>query len=182
MFADKLHEGFNAEDILVDGLPLHEFSENMDESMHNLFNRNLFLVTRMFDSRAQSFIKHILMKSDKSGLKVKNFCYRIEFQARGMPHIHGVLWLEKDSISKFLIDEDGFEFDSKEVPKFVDSIISCSTSTDDKILNEIVKEVQVHNHTKSCRRGKQNYCRFGYPKPPSKETIIADVRKKWLKY
>ena len=173
MFADKLHEGFNAEDILVDGLPLHEFSENMDESMHNLFNRNLFLVTRMFDSRAQSFIKHILMKSDKSGLKVKNFCYRIEFQARGMPHIHGVLWLERESIKKYLIDEFGFEFDPKEVPKFVDTIISCSTSTDDDVLNEIVREVQIHHHTKSCRKGKQNYCRFGYPKPPSRKTIIA---------
>ena len=92
------------------------------------------------DSRAQSFIKHILMKSSKSGLKVKNFCYRIEFQARGMPHIHGVLWLEKDSIKKYLLKEDGFEFDSKKVPEFIDAIISCSTSTGDEVLDKIVAD------------------------------------------
>ena len=90
-FQDKLHEGLNAEDILVDGVPLHEFSENMNESLHNLFNRNLFLVTRMFDSRAKSFIQLILMKNYLTGLNMKNVCDRIEFQAQGMPHIHAVL-------------------------------------------------------------------------------------------
>ena len=80
---------------------------------------------------------------------------------------------KKDSIKKFLFNGDGFEFDPKEVPKLIDTIISCSTSTKDDDLNEIVKEVQVHHHTKSCRRGKQNYCRFGYPKPPSNKTLIA---------
>ena len=145
----------------------------MDESLHNILNRNLFLVTRMFDSRAKAFIKHILMKSDKSGLSVKNYCYRIEFQARGMPHIHGVLWLKEDSIKEYLLDKNGFEFDSNKVPKFIDTIISCSTNTGDTILDKIVTEVQIHHHTKSCRRGNKNHCRFGYPKPPSEMTIIA---------
>ena len=62
------------------------------------------MVTRVFDSRAQAFIKHSLMRSGYSGLKVKNYCYRIEFQARGMPHIHGVLWLEKESIKDYLLN------------------------------------------------------------------------------
>ena len=75
LFQEKLHEGINAEDILVDNVPLHEFSETMNESLHDLFNRNLFLVTRMFDSRAKSFIQHILLKTGNTGLNVKNFCY-----------------------------------------------------------------------------------------------------------
>ena len=90
----------------------------MNESLHDLFNRNLFLVTRMFDSRAKSFIKLILMKNGGSGLNVKNFCYRIEFQARGMPHIHGVIWLEKISIEKYLLSENDFEFDPKDILYF----------------------------------------------------------------
>ena len=138
----------------MNNLPLHEFQDKMGESLHNLLNKNLFLVTRMFDSRVQAFIKHILMKSDKSGLNVKNFCYRIEFQARGMPHIHGVLWLEKESIRAYLINGNGFEFDPTEAPKFIDKIISCSTSTEDETVNQIVKEVQIHHHTRSCRKGK----------------------------
>ena len=113
------------------------------------------------------------MNSGDIGLNVKHYCYRIEFQARGMPHIHGVLWLEKESIEKFLLNGNEFEFDPEEVPKLIDTIKTCSTNTDDTNLNDIVREVQVHHHTKSCRKGKQNHCRFGYPKPPSKKTIIA---------
>ena len=71
------------------------------------------------------------------------------------------------------VDRNEFEFDSDKVPKFIDKIISCSTNTGDTVLDEIVTEVQIHHHTKSCRRGKQNHCRFGYPKPPSERTIIA---------
>ena len=93
-----------------------------------------------------------LMKNDKSGLNVKNFCYCIEFQARGMPHIHGILWLEKESIRSYLTNENGFEFDPKEVPEYIDKIISCSTTTEDEVVNQIVKEVQIHHHTKSCQR------------------------------
>ena len=103
-----------------------------------------------------------------------------------MPHIHGVLWLENSSIEKYLLSQNEFEFDPEKAPKFIDTIISCSTNTKDAILNKIVKEVQVHHHTKSCRKGKQNHCRFGYPKPPSSRTLIAvplsndmnDVEKK----
>ena len=113
------------------------------------------------------------MGHDKTGLKVRNYCYRIEFQGRGMPHIHGVLWLDRETIKGYLIDPDGYEFDTKEVPKFIDTIISCSSEGKDEPLNKIVREVQVHGHTPSCRKHKTK-CRYGFPKPPSDETIIAE--------
>ena len=90
-----------------------------------------------------------------------------------MPHIHGVLWLEKESIKAYLINENGFEFDPTEVQKFIHKIVSCSTSTEDDMVNQIVKEVQIHHHTRCCRKGNLNKCRFGYPKPPSDKTIIT---------
>ena len=55
-FQEILHKGINAEDILVDNIPLRESSEIMNVSLHDLFNRNLFLVTGMFDSRAKTHI------------------------------------------------------------------------------------------------------------------------------
>ena len=127
----------------------------MNESLHELFNRNPFLGTRIFDTRAKSFIKNMLMKTGDTGLNVKNYCYRIEFQAQGMPHIHRVFWLENESIEKYLFSENEFEFDPQESPKFIDKIISCSTNTKDNILNTIVKEVQVNYHTNSCRKGQK---------------------------
>ena len=145
----------------------------MTESLHTLFSKNIFMLTRMFDSRAQSFIKHILMGHDKTGLKVRNYCYRIEFQGRGMPHIHGVLWLDRESISKYLIDPDGYEFNAETIPEFIDSIISCSTDGGDKTVNKIAREVNEHGHTPSCGKYKSK-CRYGFPKPPSDKTIIAE--------
>ena len=173
LFLDEFHEGVNPNDILIDGIPLDVFLDNMTDSIHTLFSKNTFMLTRMFDSRAQSFIKHILMGHNKTGMKVKNFCYRIEFQGRGMPHIHGVLWLDRETIKDYLIDPDGYEFDTKEVPKFIDSIISCSTDGEDETVNKIAREVNVHGHTPSCGKYKTK-CRYGFPKPPSDETIIAE--------
>ena len=140
------------------------------------------MLTRMFDSRARAFIKHILMGSNNTGLDVKNYSFRIEFQMRGMPHIHGVLWL--NNIKKCLTDTDGYELDKDKLPDFIDSIISCSTEGDDSEVNKIVSEVQKHHHTRSCQK-KNNVCRFGFPKPPSDETIIAgpvkDIDEKTMK-
>lgn len=47
----------------------------------------------MFDARLKSFIKNILMARGKDKIKFKYFNYRVEFQARGMPHIYGISWI-----------------------------------------------------------------------------------------
>ena len=124
------------------------------------------------------------MGTKKTGLDVKNYCFRIEFQMRGMPHIHGVLWLQGDDIQKCLVDKDSYEFDTDKVPDFIDTIISCSSEGEDLEVNKIVNEVQKHHHIRSCQK-KNNVCRFGFPKPPSDETIIAkpdkDINKKEMK-
>ena len=51
--------------------------------------------------------------------------------------------------------------------------VSCSKSTKDKKLNDIVSETQMHKHTKkSCL--KRGYgCRFNFPRPPSNRTMIS---------
>ena len=164
--------GLEPSDILVDDVPLEEFLENMQESLHELFNKNILLITRMFDNRSRDFINNILMNQGKYGMKVVHYCYRIEFQARGMPHIHGVAWLDKESLKKYMIDDNGCEFNLEKVPELIDNFISCSTNGPNEKLNKIVKEVQVHHHTKTCRK-KNNSCRFNYPKPPSDRTIVA---------
>ena len=140
----KIHEGLNAEDILIDDVPLHESQESMGESLHNLFNKNLFMVTRMFDSRVQAFIKHILLGSGTSGLKVQNFCYRIEFQARGMPHIHGVLWLERESIKEYLIKGDEYKFELMLAKGPVDRVMLERITTNALPELEFMKIRKVH--------------------------------------
>ena len=57
---------------------------------------------------------------------------------------------------------------------FIDAFI-CVSTDEWKVgvdVSKIVKEVNQHHHTKTCRK-RGSKCRFNYPKPPAPYTIIA---------
>ena len=82
----------NEDELRVEGDKLWTFvNEKMSESKHKLFKDYSFLITRLFDARVKSFIKNILMGPGKDKISFKYYSYRVEFQARGMPHIHGTV-------------------------------------------------------------------------------------------
>ena len=56
--------------------------------------------------------------------------------------------------------------------ELADKLVSCSITTPDQELNGIVKDVQKHNHSKSCQKYGTS-CRFGFPKLPARYTLIA---------
>ncbi|CAB4032107.1 ATP-dependent DNA helicase PIF1, partial [Paramuricea clavata] len=74
----------------------------------------------------------------------------IEYQQRGSPHIHMLLWLE--NAPAFGEDLDCV------VVSFIDKIITCEKPTGDKELLTLVNR-QVHRHSHTCRKKskKQNY-------------------------
>ena len=86
-----------------------------------------------------------------------------------MPHLHGVFWLEEEAVKKYK-DENGDYKDN--ITELIDKWISVSLETKCDPLNELVKEVNVHHHTNSCKKG-TNTCRFSFPRLPSDETLIA---------
>ena len=86
-----------------------------------------------------------------------------------MPHVHGVIWLKKETVAPYLKSNGDFNLDT--VHELVDLWTSCSLDNEDEDLNNIVKEVQIHHHTASCQ--KKGSCRFNFPRLPSKRTIIA---------
>ena len=120
----------------------------------------------MFDNRVKAFLKLLLATG-----KVDYYSYRIEFQLRGMPHLHGVFWLSKSEIAN-CIDEEG-EFKDQELTELIDKWVSCSLNNEKEAMNKLVQEVNVHGHTPSCEKGKSPGCRFNFPKLPSKRTLIA---------
>ena len=61
----------------------------MSDKRHELFNEYTFLITIMFNARVDSFIKNILLGSGPNKVPISRYSYRVEFQARGLPHIHG---------------------------------------------------------------------------------------------
>ena len=56
--------------------------------------------------------------------------------------------------------------------KLVESLVSVELPDDNEDLLNIVGTVQKHKHTKSCLKYNGG-CRYGFPKLPSEETILA---------
>ena len=163
----------NDDNIRVEGKKLWEFVDSMAESKHELLKNHVFLVTRMFDERVKSFIKNLLMGKGSDNLHIMFYTYRIEMQDRGLPHVHGVAWIDTEWLeSEHGIHGNLIDNPEKEVAKLTDKLVSCSINTGDIKLDNIVKEVQKHNHSKSCKKYGTS-CRFGFPRLPSRETKIA---------
>lgn len=90
--------------------------------------------------------------------------YTIEYQKRGLPHAHILLYLHIDDIPNFA--------------ELVDELVSAQIPTDDPVLAEIIKNQLTHgpcgaNHPNSpCfRDGK---CKKSYPKRWCESTIIGE--------
>ena len=64
-----------------------------DLSLHEVIRKNVIEATRYFDYRVKSFIKEVVM-GGANPMAVQFYSYRVEFQARGAAHIHGVLWAD----------------------------------------------------------------------------------------
>ena len=70
------------------------------------------------------------------------------------------------------IKENSFlsDSDKKVLSEFADLSITCSLK--DHRTRSLVEEVQIHNHTKACKKYSTN-CRLSFPRFPSLRTIIS---------
>ena len=120
--------------------------------------------SRYFNHRVQKMLKYIIMGPHSPFGNVQDFVYRTEFQKRGSPHIHGLLWVKGAPVFGISPDE--------EICEYHDSIISCSLDVTEE--EKPYVKLQTHKHSRSCKkviRGKAT-CRFGVPWPPMQKTRI----------
>lgn len=94
------------------------------------------------------------------GKKLIDYTIRIEFQARGSPHCHSLLWFEEAP-----------DWNFPEGIKFLEENVSCSLNSANK---DLVLKYQRHRHAKSCFKRQNRICRFTYPKPARTETLIFE--------
>lgn len=114
---------------------------------------------RYFDHKLRCMFKLLKQMKDCIFGKyyVVDFYIRIEFQFRGSPHAHTILWLNESPI---------YTPDSEEArircEHFIYEIITCEKRDVSKFPNIAY---QVHHHTKTCKRKKngRSYCRFHIP-------------------
>lgn len=172
--------------IKINGVNFWDFMKKQKLSKNDILMDHVVLITRIFDNRLKSFFKNIVMKSDPNTIEpaFKYYSYRIEFQARGLPHCHAVLWIGKEWLENFGLNLDLLEgIDTKEIEEklieLIDTLISCripkedeTESKEDKMRREFVLKLQQHDHTATCKK-KNTECRFDFPKFPSERTIIA---------
>ena len=101
----------------------------MDETQHEVLRRNVVTATRIYQARVNALMQEII-RHPSNPLSVKHFASKLEFQARGAGHNHGVLWLDIDKIEQkvdiryFKKNYDSFEnhflMDPKDVKELDD--------------------------------------------------------------
>ena len=133
------------------------------EEKSNWLRRNPVTGARHFQNRLNIFFQQFLKSTAKPLGEIVDYAIRIEFQARGSPHAHTVIWV-KDA-PRFGVNEDS------EVCNFIDKYIACRIPEEEGVLKELVLQRQQHKHSTYCRKGKT--CRFHFPRPPSPKTVIT---------
>ena len=131
---------------------------------------------RHFDYQISQFLTNFLFDKAQPLGKISDWFYRVEYQQRGSPHIHMLIWLESAPV--FGVVDDAV------VTDFIDNIISCQWPIDNQELHQLVKR-QIHRHCHTCKKKSKNECRFKYPQPPMRATeilyLLGDIPQNKIK-
>ncbi|XP_046737527.1 uncharacterized protein LOC124406215 [Diprion similis] len=120
------------------------------------------LVARVFHQKVKQLKEELVVKAVFE--KCAAYVYVVEFQKRGLPHVHMLFWLEEDS--KIHDADDVDEIVSAEIPD----------KTRYPLLHDIVKQCMIHgpcsqqNMNSPCMDVKTNRCTKQFPKDYVLET------------
>ena len=151
----------------------HNWSEDDVKSMDWMtkaehFRLNAVTVDQMFESRIESFFKDFIQSKAEPLGPVAEYVQKIEFQVRGTPHAHVLIWIKDAPRVGKNTDEEVCNF----VDKYINGRIPCDIPENEDI-RELVQKLQTHRHNACCRKLGKSKCRFNFPRPPSTRTIIA---------
>ena len=143
--------------------------ENMDaKEKKRLILADPVTCARHFNHRTRVLFSEFLGSPQGPLGEMKEFFYRVEFQNRGSPHLHCLLWM-KDAPILGLDSED-------QVAAYVDKFVTCSDDLNNISFLSLDERRQLiarqtHRHTRTCPQ-KGKVCRFNFPKPPMDKTTI----------
>lgn len=163
--------------------------KDLSRLMQKKLNENPLIADQYFTRRVNEF-----MKTLKSKLKIVDFWFRYEWQHRGSPHVHMILWIENaPDVRTF--DSATFE-QLQEYIQFYDLLVNATNPSEQQPpaqvhpsrikpteidLNNPIQQAEllnrVNRHTKHsiyCLRmvNGREICRFNYPKPLANESTL----------
>ena len=132
------------------------------------FRQNPVPVDQMFQSRVESFFSDYLLSKAAPLGHITEYVQKIEFQVRGTPHAHCLLWVKDAPKVDVNSDEEVCDF----IDKYINGRIPYDIPEHEDV-RDLVTKLQTHRHNSCCRKGGHSSCRFNFPRSPSTQTVIA---------
>ena len=132
------------------------------------FRNNSVPVNQMFENRIESFFSDFLLSKANPLGEITEHVEKIEFQVRGSPHAHCLLWVKDAPRVDVNTEEEVCEF----VDKYICGKIPSEIEENEELRNLVMK-LQTHRHSPCCQKHVNGRCRFNFPCPPSTKTILA---------
>ena len=147
-------------------------NEEIDALSYNekcsMLNLNPVVVAKHFQYRVETFFTEVLLSNAKPIGKIVYYALRIEFQMRGSPHLHALIWTS---------DCPELTHDNKEAYiNFIDQHVQAylPNEKEDPLLHELVRTYHKHIHSRTCRKYKNIQCRFSFGQFFTQPTIVAE--------
>lgn len=149
----------------------------LEAATMNTFNKTRLISSdpvtcaRYFDYKVAKFMAFLKNKNGVfENYYVEDSYERVEFQLRGSPHEHILLWLK--NAPSYDIEKPNTMTDCI---NFIDQFTTCHYDENDPYVR-----VQMHKHNQTCYKGKKSekVCRFNYPVPVMPRTTILEPLSK----
>lgn len=153
-------QGLNLTDTQVDALSYNERC--------SMLNLNPVVVAKHFQYRVETFFTEVLLTQANPVGKIVHYALRIEFQMRGSPHLHGLIWTSDCPKLTHESKQDYVDFIDSHVQAYLPNAEA------DPEFYDLVATYQKHNHSKTCRKYRNVPCRFHFGQFFSRTTIVAE--------
>lgn len=127
--------------LIADGRPNDDPNDLDINGAQRLIELYPVVVSCHFMICVNALMCFIKSNHDVLGGKVKDHWWRIEFQNRGSPHLHMLVWIEGHP-----------DIDTPKGIARVDEVCSCKMPPEGSELYQLVKMCQVHHHTYTWKK------------------------------
>ncbi|GFR21211.1 ATP-dependent DNA helicase [Trichonephila clavata] len=150
--------------LIADGRPMDNPQDLDKIATQRLIEQYPVIVSRHFMYRFNALMKFMLNNNQVLNNRIKDYWWRIEFQNRGSPHVHMVVWVEGHA-----------SFDTEEGLQQLNKVCSCELPPEASELHDLIKKNQLHKHTHTCYKNSSESptCRFGFPRKECTETRLV---------